>query len=155
MIDQSCNIKTTYQPILAVTDLGVAGGQRNEPMTTLTRTIRWSPWLSRSGESDWKKSFWDVSRTTYIKNHTIFLFFSEAHCTSGKEKKTNGGSYIMSPSWNHILADLGLFIHVPSQILWYVCCMYLGTNKGGFFLDLYFWWSVAASFDITMILAAM
>ena len=44
----------------------------------------------------------------------------------------------MSPFWNHILANLGLFIHVPSWILWYVCCMYLGT-KGGFFQTCVFW----------------
>jgi len=43
----------------------------------------------------------------------------------------------MLPFWNHILANLGLFIHVHSWILWYVCCMYLGT-KGGFFLTCVF-----------------
>jgi hypothetical protein len=45
--------------------------------------------------------------------------------------KCKGGSY-MSPFWNHILAKKGRFIHVRSQILWYVCSMYLGT-KGDFF----------------------
>ncbi len=38
-----------------------------------------------------------------------------------------------------LLANLGLFSHVPSRIPWYVCCMYLGT-KGIFFLDLCFFY---------------
>ncbi len=48
-----------------------------------------------------------------------------------------GGSY-MSPFWNHILAKKGRFIHVRSQISWYVWSMYLGTKGGFFFLHLYF-----------------
>ena len=42
------------------------------------------------------------------------------------------GVIYMSPFWNHILAKKGRFIHVRSQISWYVCSMYLGT-KGDFF----------------------
>jgi len=42
--------------------------------------------------------------------------------------------------WNHILANFGVFIHVRSWILWYVCCMYLGT-EGWFFLTCVFLWS--------------
>jgi hypothetical protein len=38
-----------------------------------------------------------------------------------------GVSY-MSPFWNHIWANPDQFIHVRSQISWYVCSMYLGTN---------------------------
>ena len=41
------------------------------------------------------------------------------------------GLPIMSPFWNHILAKKGRFIHVRSQISWYVCSMYLGTKGGG------------------------
>ena len=58
-------------------DLRVAGGRRNEPMATLTRTIHWSPWLCRGGESGWTESFGDVSRTTYVKIKIIrYPFFS-------------------------------------------------------------------------------
>ncbi len=61
-------------------DLRVAGGQRNEPI--LTRTILWSPWLCRGGESGWTESFGDVSRTTFVKIKIIrYPFFREAHCT--------------------------------------------------------------------------
>ena len=42
------------------------------------------------------------------------------------------GVIYLSPFWNHILAKKGRFIHVRSQISWYVCSMYLGT-KGDFF----------------------
>ena len=51
----------------------------------------------------------------------IFVLFC---CTPWRPK---GGSYML-PFWNHILANLGLFSHVPSRIPWYVCCMYLGTK---------------------------
>jgi hypothetical protein len=58
-------------------DLRVAGGRRNEPMATLTRTICWSPWLCRGGESGWTESFGDVSCTTYIGMKIIWYpFFS-------------------------------------------------------------------------------
>jgi len=50
-----------------------------------------------------------------------------------------GGSYML-PFRNHILANFGVFILVRSWILWYVCCMYLGT-KGWFFLTCVFLWS--------------
>ena len=39
----------------------------------------------------------------------------------------------MSPFWNHILSEKGRFIHVCSQISWYVCSMYLGTKGIIFF----------------------
>ena len=64
-------------------DLRVAGGQRNEPMATLTRTNRWSPWLCSGGESRWTESFGDVSHTTYVKINIIrYPFFCEAHCST-------------------------------------------------------------------------
>ena len=66
---------------------------------------RWSPWLCRGGESGWTEFFGDVSHTTET---------------------------YMSPFWNHILAKKDRFIHVRSQISWYVCSMYLGA-KGNFF----------------------
>jgi hypothetical protein len=43
-----------------------------------------------------------------------------------------GGSYYVTLLKSYIRAKKGRFIHVRSQISWYVCSMYLGT-KGDFF----------------------
>jgi hypothetical protein len=63
-------------------DLRVDGFRRNEPMATLTRAIRWSPWLCRGGESGWTERFGGVTSTTYVKIKIIWYpFFCKAHCS--------------------------------------------------------------------------
>ncbi len=69
--------------------------------------------------------------------HRLWLWWWQTEASSAGDKMMpprlhlEGITY-MSPFWNHIFAKKGRFIHVRSQISWYVCSMYLGT-KGDFF----------------------